>query len=248
MNDTFGPNGSDSSPSADLQSSLESRLVDALDSTGCELYALTWKHVDIGSEPPILQRQALVRRTSGKGSSSEPSGWGTPRCGGDRGPTEGDPRGRIENHAQLAGWPTAISNDATGSPNYTGGYLKMLGAARLAGWPTPTSSESKHGDTFRRGNQTLKGAARASAQVVSTVASTSVPKQVQLVADGQMPSGSDAPTGSRGQLNPDHSRWLMGIPEEWRSCAPTETASFLTRRRDSLRRSPTLFPNYDEET
>jgi hypothetical protein len=47
----------------------------------------------------------------------------------------------------------------------------------------------------------------------------------QVVHSGPMPIGSHAATDAPGQLNPAHSRWLMGLPPVFCACAVTATQS-----------------------
>jgi hypothetical protein len=54
--------------------------------------------------------------------------------------------------------------------------------------------------------------------------------QVAHLIPGASLNGLTAATAGGGLLNPDHSRWLQGIPATWPGCAPTATRSTRSRR------------------
>ena len=68
-----GPLFNLSSPSADLQWSLESKLQAAMEGNGSPLYALTWSQWDMPAGSQICRQRASARRTSGNGYG----GWPT---------------------------------------------------------------------------------------------------------------------------------------------------------------------------
>ena len=206
--DTYGPLFDGLSPSAGLQRCLESRLRERLDGYGSPEYELTWKHLDMVSGPPILQRRALARRTSGRGFT----GWPTVTVDDANNVTRasGDFQS-LSRTAQLSGWPTTTTmghiertelRPSRVATNRTGGYIaEVLAGMPTAGWLTPSANEDAAG--------TLAGNMQ---QMLS--------HQAQLVGldSESYVAGTERPDGSR--LNPLFSLWLQGYPPaEWASCA-----------------------------
>jgi hypothetical protein len=105
-----------------------------------------------------------------------------------------------------------------GTPAQNGNNDSSRKTVALAGWPTPAQTDHKGG---YEGGRTRNG--KLSTDRLDVAAQIAGP--ARLTASGEMLTGSSAGMESGGQLNPAHSRWLMGYPPEWDDCAVTAMPS-----------------------
>lgn len=239
---TFGPPSTTSSASAALQLFLESRLQARTQSLGSTLYKLTWKRWLTPSGVSRSRLRGSVPRTS----ATEFTGWPTPTgpAPHDSDATAGRARPRpgygvdLPIAAALCGWATPVAVEPDQQPETViarkkrhsastgvqrGPALPLGTMVHLSGWPTCTSQDAARGAKEARPWDTGKP--------LNQIAALAGP--IRFTASGQLLTGSSAGMESGGQLNPEHSRWLMGYPPAWCVCAVTAMQSIPTKRRRS---------------
>jgi hypothetical protein len=141
----------------------------------------------------------------------------------------------------LASWPSpctpsggrSVSTekmDATGRTEDGRKHAATLEhAMKFAGWTTPSHTDSERGGTMTP--------AMSGSSLVQLASEVRPCGQRRLTAGGRMLTGSDAGMESSGQLNPEHSLWLQGIPAVWVSFALRAMQSVSRRRKRSSKRT-----------
>jgi hypothetical protein len=160
-----------------------------------------------------LERQALVRHTSGNACTSVPTSR-QPKHGHDMAKFQREPGRKspsdLETAVHLASVPTPMAGSpATETYNAAGNNDYSRRIVELATVSTPSARDWKDTAGMSESGVDPDGSTRTRLD--------QLPMQAQLAASGPTATGGMGETGSGGQLDPAYSRWLMGC----RPCSAT---------------------------
>ncbi len=148
--------------------------------------------------------------------------------------------------ASLTGWATPTKRDHKDGQMGNNTLIRgertesnaLLGRqVWLAAWPTPNANPDAPNMSKNRGSDHGGERSRYTLQSLGEAA-----KNIDvglLTGSGEMPCGfpadpkEKAKKGGIGQLNPAHSRWLMGLPSVWDDCGVMAMESLRHSRKPS---------------
>ncbi len=131
--------------------------------------------------------------------------------------------------ARLSTVATPRSEDSQCAGAHRGTPDTLHAQANLASISTPSSRDWKDTSGMSETGVDPDGSTRSWLD--------QLPRQAQLAATGLIATGGTEETKSTGQLDPDYSRWLQGLPPVFCDCAVTAMQSLRPSRKSSSKRT-----------
>lgn len=172
------------------------------------------------------------------GVQAQLASWHTPISNDARGSDYSTSAGKkilkLGGEAKMATWPTTGCSDerSTAPQEALNGWYRENGTkiqkrlqdvAATANWPTASATDHKGG---YQGGRIRNG--KLSVDRLDVAAQLVMPDYpIRITTNGEVLTGSSAGMSVSGQLNPEHSRWLMGYPAAWGYSKDMVTPSYL---------------------